>query len=73
MGLREKFGRPLRLAIVGGGLDSWIGNMHRGAAEMDGWFRTTAGVFSSDPARCVPRACNWAWTRRAATAPWPRC
>ncbi len=51
MGLRESFGRPLRLAIVGGGPDSWIGNMHRGAAEMDGWFRTTAGVFSSDPAR----------------------
>ena len=51
MGLRERFGRPLRLAIIGGGADSWIGNMHRGAAEMDGWFRTTAGVFSSDPAR----------------------
>jgi predicted dehydrogenase len=51
MGLRERFGRPLRLAIVGGGPDSWIGAMHRGAAEMDGWFRTTAGVFSSDPAR----------------------
>jgi len=51
MGLRERFGRPLRLAIVGGGPDSWIGRMHRGAAEMDGWFRATAGVFSSDPAR----------------------
>ena len=51
MGLREKFGRPLRLATVGGGPGSWIGGMHRGAAEMDGWFRTTAGVFSSDPAR----------------------
>ena len=51
MGLRERFGRPLRLAIIGGGPDSWIGNLHRGAAEMDGWFRTTAGVFSSDPAR----------------------
>jgi predicted dehydrogenase len=25
--------------------------MHRGAAEMDGWFRVTAGVFSSDPER----------------------
>ncbi len=50
-GLRERFGRPLRLGIVGGGPDSWIGNMHRAAAEMDGWFRTTAGVFSSDPAR----------------------
>ncbi|MDH5538511.1 MAG: Gfo/Idh/MocA family oxidoreductase [Rhizobacter sp.] len=51
MGLREEFGRPLRLAVVGGGPGSWIGQMHRGAAEMDGWFRTTAGVFSSDAAR----------------------
>jgi predicted dehydrogenase len=51
MGLRENFGRALRLAIVGGGPDSWIGRTHRGAAEMDGWFRVTAGVFSSDPAR----------------------
>jgi predicted dehydrogenase len=51
MRLRERFGRPLRLAVIGGGPGSWIGQMHRGAAEMDGWFRTTAGVFSSDPAR----------------------
>jgi predicted dehydrogenase len=51
MRLRERFGRPLRLAVIGGGPDSWIGQMHRGAAEMDGWFRTMAGVFSSDPAR----------------------
>ena len=51
MPLRAAYGRPLRLAIIGGGPDSWIGALHRGAAEMDGWFRTTAGVFSSDPAR----------------------
>jgi predicted dehydrogenase len=51
MHLREKFGRPLRLAVIGGGPDSWIGRMHRGAAEMDGWFRVTAGVLSSDPQR----------------------
>lgn len=51
MELRNKFGRPLRLAVIGGGPDSWIGNMHRGAAEMDGWFRVTAGVLSSDPGR----------------------
>ena len=50
-GLRERFGRSLRLGIVGGGPDSWIGRMHRGAAEMDGWFRVVAGVLSSDPAR----------------------
>ena len=50
-GLREKFGRSLRLAIIGGGPGAWIGRTHRTAAEMDGWFRVTAGVVSSDPAR----------------------
>ena len=49
--LRQRFGRPLRLGVLGGGPESWIGRMHRGAAEMDGWWRVTAGVFSSDPAR----------------------
>lgn len=51
MGLRERFGRPLRLAVIGGGPDSWIGRMHRGAAEFDGWWRVVAGVFSSDAER----------------------
>ena len=50
-GLRERFGRSLRLAIIGGGPGSWIGRMHRTAAEMDAWFRVSAGVVSSDPAR----------------------
>ena len=50
-GLRERFGRPLRLGIIGGGPDSWIGRMHRGAAEFDGWWRAVAGVFSRDAAR----------------------
>ncbi len=49
--LRERFGRPLRLGIIGGGPDSWIGRMHRGAAEHDGWWRAVAGVFSSDAQR----------------------
>lgn len=49
--LREEFGRPLRLAIIGGGPESWIGHMHRGAAEFDGMFKVVAGVFSSDPDR----------------------
>ena len=49
--LQRKFGRPLRLGIIGGGPGSWIGNMHRTAAELDGAWRAVAGVFSSDPAR----------------------
>jgi predicted dehydrogenase len=50
-GLKPRFGRPLRLGLIGGGPDSWIGRMHRGAAEMDGWWRAVAGVFSSDATR----------------------
>lgn len=51
MNLRDRFGRALRLAVVGGGPGSWIGGMHRGAATMDGWFEVVAGVFSSDADR----------------------
>jgi predicted dehydrogenase len=50
-GMKERFGRALRLGIIGGGPDAWIGRAHRGAAEMDGWWRAVAGVFSGDPAR----------------------
>ena len=49
--LKEELGRPLRLAVVGGGPESWIGHMHRGAAQFDGMFTVVGGVFSSDPAR----------------------
>jgi len=49
--VRARFGRPLRLGIIGGGPDSWIGRMHRGAAEYDGLWTAVAGVFSSDAAR----------------------
>ena len=50
-GLRERFGRPLRLALLGGGPSSWIGRMHQTAAELDGYWRVVGGVFSNDPAR----------------------
>jgi predicted dehydrogenase len=50
-GWRERFGRPLRLALVGGGPGTWIGRMHQTAAELDGYWQVVAGVFSSDAAR----------------------
>ena len=43
--------RPLRLAIVGGGPTSWIGGMHRRAAQFDGLWQVVAGVFSSNADR----------------------
>lgn len=49
--LKARFGRPLRLALVGGGPGSWIGRMHRSAARLDGWWELVGGVFSGDPVR----------------------
>jgi predicted dehydrogenase len=53
--LRKRFGRRLRLGILGGGPDSWIGGMHRSAAELDRMWQVVAGVVSSDPARARER------------------
>ena len=49
--LRKRFGRALHLGIIGGGPGVWIGETHRTAAELDGYWRVVAGVFSSDAAR----------------------
>jgi len=43
--------RKLRLAMVGGGPGSNIGDTHRRAASFDGRYSLLAGVFASDPAR----------------------
>lgn len=43
--------RVLRMAMVGGGPGSFIGPVHRMAAELDGRIRLVAGAFSSDPQR----------------------
>jgi predicted dehydrogenase len=50
---------PLRLAMVGGGPGSFIGPVHRMAAELDGRIRLTAGVFSRDPAKNAQAAADW--------------
>lgn len=47
----EALGRPLRLAVIGGGPGSFIGAMHRAAARLDGRYEIVAGALSSDPAR----------------------
>jgi len=51
--------RRLRAGIVGGGRGSFIGAIHRIAAEMDGRARVVAGAMSSDPA--VARTSADAW------------
>ena len=41
--------RRLKMGMVGGGRDAFIGNVHRMAARLDGEIELVAGAFSSDP------------------------
>lgn len=47
----DALGRRLRLAVIGGGPGSFIGEIHRTAARIDDRYILVAGVFSSDPER----------------------
>jgi predicted dehydrogenase len=43
--------RKLRFGLVGGGEGAFIGQVHRMAAELDGFAELVCGAFSSDPER----------------------
>jgi len=43
--------RPIRLGMVGGGKDAFIGGVHRIASRIDGQFTLVAGALSSTPER----------------------
>jgi predicted dehydrogenase len=44
-----KSNRKLRMGMVGGSLDAFIGAVHRKAAALDGHIELVCGAFSSDP------------------------
>jgi predicted dehydrogenase len=46
-------GRRLRLAVIGGGPGSFIGAMHRQAAQLDNRYELVAAALSSDPLKSV--------------------
>ncbi|MEZ4750276.1 MAG: Gfo/Idh/MocA family oxidoreductase [Bdellovibrionota bacterium] len=45
--------RKLRMGMVGGGRDAFIGAVHRMAAGLDGLIELCAGAFSSDPEKSL--------------------
>jgi predicted dehydrogenase len=49
LSLREAFGRRVRIGMVGGGTDSYIGSTHLMAMRVDGLCEFVAGVMSIDP------------------------
>jgi predicted dehydrogenase len=52
-------GRRLRGGIVGGGRGSFIGGLHRIAAQLDGEALLVAGALSSDPTIAAESAAAW--------------
>jgi predicted dehydrogenase len=70
--------RRLRLGLVGGGLNSFIGETHRIAARLDGRYEICAGALSSDPGRALadgialglsPERCYASWQAMLAAEP----
>jgi len=47
---------PIRLGMVGGGRDAFIGAVHRTAARLDNNYRLVAGALSSTPAKALASA-----------------
>jgi predicted dehydrogenase len=56
---RDVSNRRLRGGIVGGGQGSFIGAVHRIAAELDGQAEIIAGAMSSNPERAKASAAAW--------------
>lgn len=46
---KSNMNRPIRLGMVGGGKDAFIGAVHRFAARLDGRYQLVAGALSSTP------------------------
>ena len=49
----QALGRRLRLAVIGGGPDSFIGAMHRQAARLDDHYELVAAALSSNPEKAL--------------------
>ena len=61
-----KMGR-IKLGMVGGGKGSFIGEVHRMAARLDGRYELLAGAFSADAKRAKESALDLGLLRPAAT------
>ncbi|HRR08662.1 MAG TPA: Gfo/Idh/MocA family oxidoreductase [Rhodothermales bacterium] len=57
--MNKRLERKIRYGMVGGGPGSFIGNVHRMAAALDGEIELVAGAFSSDPEKSRQRGEEW--------------
>src|SRR5436309_8159697 len=56
MGVNAPLNRKLRMGLVGGGRDAFIGRVHATAAILDNRASIVAGALSSDPAKAKASA-----------------
>ena len=61
---------PLKLGMVGGGCDAFIGEVHRIAARLDGLYQLTAGCLSSTPDRALASAAAVGLPEQRSYATW---
>lgn len=64
----DTLGRKLRLGVIGGGIDSFIGSVHRGAALLHEQYEITASVLSSHSERSIKDGQRLGISRPYATA-----
>ena len=50
--------RKLKMGMIGGGIGSFIGDVHRKAASIDGLIELVCGAFSSDETKSVESGKN---------------
>jgi len=48
----------LKMGMIGGGIGSFIGDVHRKAASIDGMINLVCGAFSSDPQKSIQSGRN---------------
>lgn len=64
--------KPIRLGMIGGGNDAFIGGVHRIASRIDGRFQLVAGALSSTAEKSKASGLHWGWPRTVAMAISPR-
>lgn len=62
--------KPLKIAFIGGGLSSAVGQVHYGAACMDGFWQLSAGAFSRDENTNKATAQQWGVPANRAYSDW---
>ena len=71
-GVVMELNRKLRMGMVGGGRDAFIGAVHRNAALMDGKVEFVAGALSSDPDKAKASAQDLYVTSERAYGSWQK-